>query len=99
MKYTKIKIIRKNYPAGFVNWLKSLLPAIDPKSSRKSVQADKLLVKFVKLKLPIIKNIIKGREKAFKNLNKSTLNASIITIDGPMVSVLFKSPIMLNAFK
>ena len=79
--------------------MKSLLPAIDPKSSRKSVQADKLFVKFYKLKLPIIKNIIKGREKAFKNLNKSTLNASIITIDGPMVSVLFKSPIILKQFK
>ena len=74
------------------------MPAIDPKSSRNRVQAFKSFVRFVKLKLPIIKNIIKGREKAFKNLNKSTLNASIITIDGPIDSVLFKSPIILKQF-
>ena len=78
--------------------MKSSLPAIDENSWRNSVQALKLFVKLVKLKLPTIKNIINGKEKAFKNLDKSTLNASIITIDGPILSVLFKSPIMLKQF-
>ena len=74
------------------------MPAIDANNCRNRVQALKLFVKFCKLKLPIIKNIIKGSEKAFRNLNKSTLSASIITIEGPILSVLFKSPIILKQF-
>jgi hypothetical protein len=71
---------------------------MDETSYRNNVQAFKLFVRYGKLKLPTIKNIINGNVNAFKNLNKSTLKASIMTIEGPIDSVLFNNPIILKQF-